>query len=78
LYSGLLVFGASIIWGISADYRREQMTFGWVAKPAKCSASDVISVAFINASFARLGLIVPATRSKPDTVNERQATGNIQ
>lgn len=54
------------------------MIFEWTAKSVKCSASEVICVAFVNASFARLGLIVPPSRSKPGTVSERQAIGNIQ
>lgn len=73
-----LVFGASSIWGISSHYGRQQMPFGWIAKPIKCSASEVIRVTFINASFTRLGLIAPPMRSKTGTVSERQATGNVQ
>lgn len=65
LHSGMLALGTLDIWGISSHPGREKMTFGWTAKPVKCSDSEAICITSINASFARLGLILPPTTRKP-------------
>lgn len=65
LHSGMPALGALGIWGTFSHHGREKMTFGWTAKPVKCSDSEAICITSINASFAWLGLILPPTTGKP-------------